>query len=291
MIDNEIKIESFGIIWENEGKRKKSKKRDSKVLKQIFEDQQEELDNMLSEAYNRKDLNSMIYKMKQMVTGPKIKSSEPMCINDPITGELITEYETIKETTLNHTLKILTKNKLREQDKREHEIKTSNHNRIMNTNNKDEWRLDRGIFNIVLDRIKEKGKKMFDPLNKAGEAYKEAMFVYMSKIIDNEDIPLEFSETRLIPIWKKKGSALDLNMMRYVHLKAWQAKLCEALVTQEMKGNIVEACPKIQIGGMPKSQSVEHLVTLKTWMLNKELKKENGIFQVFDMEKFFDKDM
>ena len=25
-------------------------------------------------------------------------------------------------------------------------------------------------------------------------------------------------------------------------------------------------------------------------MLNKELKKENGIFQVFDMEKFFDKE-
>ena len=31
-------------------------------------------------------------------------------------------------------------------------------------------------------------------------------------------------------------------------------------------------------------------LTLKTWMLSKETKKENGIFQVFDMEKFFDKE-
>ena len=41
---------------------------------------------------------------------------------------------------------------------------------------------------------------------------------------------------------------------------------------------------------MPKSKSVEHLVTLKTWMAVKEQKKENGIFQVFYMEKFFDKE-
>ena len=54
--------------------------------------------------------------------------------------------------------------------------------------------------------------------------------------------------------------------MRYVHMKSWQAKLCEAIVTETMKEDIVNACPKIQIGGMPKSMSVEHLVTLKTWM-------------------------
>ena len=65
-------------------------------------------------------------------------------------------------------------------------------------------------------------------------------------------------------IWKKKGSALDLNQMRYIHTKLWDAKLCEALVTRNMKGKIVKACPNIQIGGMPNSSSVEHLVTLKT---------------------------
>ena len=112
----------------------------------------------------------------------------------------------------------------------------------------------------------------------------------MSKIIDNENIPWEFSKTVLIPMWKKKGSALDLNMMRYVHMKSWPAKLCEALVTETMKDDIVKACPKIQIGGIPKSMSVEHLVTVKTWMAMKEQKKENGIFQVFDMAKFFDKE-
>ena len=78
--------------------------------------------------------------------------------------------------------------------------------------------------------------------------------------------------------------------MRYVHTKLWEAKLCEALVTEHMKEKILADCPNIQIDGMPRSSSVEHLVTLNTWMLMKEEKKCNGIFQTFDMEKFFDKE-
>ena len=96
--------------------------------------------------------------------------------------------------------------------------------------------------------------------------------------------------TTLILIWNKKWWALDLNMMKYVHAKIWEAELCEALVTDHMKEKIVVACPNIQIGGMPGSSSVEQLVTLKTWMLMKEEKKCNGIFQTFNMEKFFDKE-
>ena len=79
-------------------------------------------------------------------------------------------------------------------------------------------------------------------------------------------------------------------MMRYVHTKIWEAKLFEALVTRCMKEKIVVACPNIKIGGMPGSSSVEHLVTLKTWMLMQEENKCNGIFQTFNMEKFFDKE-
>ena len=53
---------------------------------------------------------------------------------------------------------------------------------------------------------------------------------------------------------------------------------------------IVEACPNIQIGGMPNSSSVEHLVTLKTWMKTLEESHRMGVINTFDMEKFFDKE-
>ena len=60
---------------------------------------------------------------------------------------------------------------------------------------------------------------------------------------------------------EKKGSALDLNNKRFIHLRCWRSKLIEALVTQKMKDNIVKAAQNIQLGGMPEASSVEHLVT------------------------------
>ena len=179
-------LDSFGVIWENQGKSKKQKKRDSKELGQLYREQQEELDEMLAEGYSTKDLNAKIYKLKQMITGPKIKTAEPMCIKDPVTGELITDYDSIKKITLEHTTKILSKNPLRVQDRKEHEDKARNHKRIMENKNTEEWKLSSVIFEKVLKRIRDKRKKMFDPLNKAGNLFKKAVMKYMSKIIDTE---------------------------------------------------------------------------------------------------------
>ena len=57
-----------------------------------------------------------------------------------------------------------------------------------------------------------------------------------------------------------------------------------------MKDDVVNATPKMQLGGMPGASSVEHLLTLKTWMASKKQFKSDGIFQVIDMEKFYDKE-
>ena len=58
------------------------------------------MDKILEEGYSAKDLNSKIYKVKEMINGPKIKAAEPMCINNPTTGELITDIESIKEVNI-----------------------------------------------------------------------------------------------------------------------------------------------------------------------------------------------
>ena len=116
-------------------------------------------------------------------------------------------------------MKVLSKNKAREKDAEEHRIMEENHSRILGKENKDEYELDKALNNKVLKRISDKGKRMFDLLNKSGDKYKEAIFWYMKKIIKNKTTPLTCSLTTLIPIWKKKGSSQDLNMMRYIHTK------------------------------------------------------------------------
>ena len=289
-INMELEMEAFGLIWQGSNRKKKKKKRSSKELKELYQEQHDEMNKMLSEGCTAKSLNAKIYKLKEIINGPKISATEPMCINNPETGELITDFDTIKKVSLDHNVKILTKNPAREEDTEEWRSKINHHQRIMNHNDHDSWELTRDLYDKVLEKLKTKGKKMFDPLNKAGDDYKDAIFKYMRRIINDENIPFQFSETTLFPIWKGKGSPLDLNMSRFIHDKVWPARLCDALVTEKMKPSIVESCPPIQIGGIPKSQSSEHLFTLKTWMLLLEATKGNGIFQVWDMSKFFDKE-
>ena len=74
------------------------------------------------------------------------------------------------------------------------------HKRIMANADKKQWILERGLYNKVLEKIKDKREKMFDPINKAGDKYKDAIFDYMSRIINKEELPFEFSATSLIPI-------------------------------------------------------------------------------------------
>ena len=62
------------------------------------------------------------------------------------------------------------------------------------------------------------------------------------------------------------------------------------LVAERMKPKINDAFPEIQIGGKAGHSSIEHLVLIKTWMLNMEVNNGHGIFQGFDMEKFFEKE-
>ena len=57
-----------------------------------------------------------------------------------------------------------------------------------------------------------------------------------------------------------------------------------------MKPKIHAALSDIQIGGKAGHSSIEHLVLIKRWMFNMEVNNGNGIFQGFDMEKFFDKE-
>ena len=66
--------------------------------------------------------------------------------------------------------------------------------------------------------------------------------------------------------------------------------MLEALVAERMKPKIHAAIPDMQIGGKAGHSSIEHLILIKTWMLNMEVNNGSGIFQVFDMDNFFDKE-
>ena len=289
-IDLKIQKESFGTIWIGPPKKKKGKTRSTAQMKKEVTQSFDELDNMINKGLLKKDLNQQMYKLKEAVVGPKIKPQEPMAINHPRSKELITNKTEIKKAYLDHNVGILTKKPIAEEFKNEVKIKEDCHEKIMARPVEKLWELDQPLFKKVVDKIKKKGKQVYKLFVKSGTKYKEAVFKYMAKLIETEQIPLCFKNTVLTPIWKKKGSALDLNNMRFIHMRHWRSKLLESLVTEFMKDKIVNATPKFQLGGIPKCRSVENLVVLKTWMKMKEERNQSGIFQCFDMEKFFDKE-
>ena len=110
-------------------------------------------------------------------------------------------------------MKILTKNPIRECDREELKRKEENHERIMNRKDNEEYILDKKLYKAVIKDIKKKNKGMFKLLNNAGNKYKNAIYYYMNRIIRDEETPKAFALTWVIGIWKKKGSALDLNQM------------------------------------------------------------------------------
>ena len=154
MIDTEIKIDSFGIIWQAPGGGKKSKKRENKEINEMYEEQQKELDELIEKGLKGKDVNNKMYNMRNLIQGPKIKPQEPMAINHPETGELITDDGEIKRISLEHNLKILEKDKPLPENVEAIKTKEIEHKKIMDKNDKDLWELDTETFRIVTDKIK-----------------------------------------------------------------------------------------------------------------------------------------
>ena len=135
---------------------------------------------------------------------------------------------------------------------------------IMQTDNKDQDKLEFSTYETVLNRLKLKDKKMYKHITKASEKFQLAMFKYYEPLINLEQVPETYNYTKLFGLWKGKGSELDLNMMRYIHGKDWDAKLLEALIAEKMKPKINAAIPDIQIGGKAGHSSIEHQVLIKT---------------------------
>merc|ERR1712026_339558 len=148
-----------------------------------YMEQQKELNEILNEGLQNKDINRRMYKLRDIVEGPKVKPQEPMAINNPKTGELITDENEIKQVSLEHNIKILTKNAPRKQDEEKFEKMRVAHELTMNKNDLDAWTLEKTMFDKVCKKIKLKNKNLYNLFNRAGEDYKEAIFEYMAKMI------------------------------------------------------------------------------------------------------------
>ena len=158
-----------------------------------------------------------------------------------------------------------------------------------------EEKIGKGSFKVhnqnfvkVLKKFEEKGKQSYDFIVKSGQEFKNAVYKLCKRIIENEEFPACFELTILQQIYKGKGSKAVLSNSRFIHLKEWLPRTCDALVVGGMKDKILTSSTKFQIGGQEGHRSQEHLFSLKSVLALRESKGEGVIFQLYDISKFFD---
>jgi hypothetical protein len=150
-----------------------------------------------------------------------------------------------------------------------------------------DFEVTKEIFDDTVKKFASKKKGSYDFIVKSSDEYKDTIFKLTKRMIAEETFPSRFFDTTLCQLWKRKGSVYDLNNHRYIHLKDWMPKLCEAIAVDQMKEEIISGGTMYQIGGIPGHRREEHLVVVKSLIQRNLTSKTGCIGQLADFEKFF----
>ena len=105
----------------------------------------------------------------------------------------------------------------------------------MNSTSSDDFEVEKDEFMKVLEKFSSKKTKSYDFLLKAGDKYKGFIYKLCKRMIDKEEFPTSFRKTILYQISKMKGPSDVLKNSRFIHIKDYLPRTCEALVMVKMK--------------------------------------------------------
>ena len=255
------------------------------LMRKQFDQLEEEITKLKKNKFGRV---TTVFKMREIVAGPRKAPQELHAVFDKDNKELIVSTEGIKKVTLEHCMDTLKDNEP-EHDveqlvtaiKDVHELRMEEDDDIPMEVTKDE-------FDQILEKFDRKNKRSYDFLLRAGDCFKNSIHKLCGRMIREEIFPVRFFETTLQQLWKRKFPRENLSNHRFLHLKDWLPKTCEAMVVSQMKTQILEAGTKYQIGGLPGHRVEEHLISLKA-IISRCINTVGGvIINLVDIKTFFD---
>ena len=125
---------------------------------------------------------------------------------------------------------------------------------------------------------------------KAGGSLKKSLLALFKYVWTTEDKPEQRRRTTLIQL-HKKNSKDDLGNYRNIHTKMEIPKLFGFMVITLAKVPIIQNMSKFQIGTVPGHRSQEHLFVIKMVISLYTLYKIAIIMTLYDISKFFDREM
>ena len=148
-----------------------------------------------------------IFKMKEMINGPKKGGQELTAVSHPVSGEMVFSTEEIKRVTLEYCVNNLENLPPDPEVEMDTNLKEYLHNIRMEDTDDDGFAIVKDDFENVLRKFATKSTKSYDFLLRAGPKYKEVMFKLCKSMIEMEVFPTKFRKTILNMIWKSKGPA------------------------------------------------------------------------------------
>ena len=146
------------------------------------------------------------------------------------------------------------------------------------------------LYNDCIKILKKRNNKKYDFIMKAGGSLKKSLLALFKYVWTTEDKPEQWRRTTLIQL-HKKNSKDDLGNYRNIHTKMDIPKLFGFMVITLAKVPIIQNMSKFQIGTVPGHRSQEHLFVIKMVISLYTLYKIAIIMTLYDISKFFDREM
>ena len=143
-------------------------------------------------------------------------------------------------------------------------------------------------FFTAVCKFESKKSPMYNFLIKTGLKFRMSIFKLCNRFIQSEEFPSSFNLTTLIQL-PKKGSQADLDNSRFIQMKHWMPRLCEAVTVGRMKEEILAAGTIFQIGGCPGQRTQFHLFVIKSLIALRTEEGGSVLLTAVDIRKFFDK--
>ena len=292
-IDEKVRFSAFGKtkIKTKKPKPKTSEdKSEEDILKEMVAKETQKIEEQI-EALKKSNQGRVgkILKIREAISGPKKKNQEAIALKDSRSGDIVVSTSEIKRVTTEYCQDLFTNNNPDKEFEELNKVKHLLHEELMKDTQTGLFDVEEDDFWETLQKCKNKNKRSYDWITKAGTEYQEAMMMMIKRMIKDEEFPRSFDKTLLVQL-HKAGSFQDLGNSRFIHMKEALPKITESLVVKEMKDDILEASSKYQIGGQPGMRTNFHLFVLKSMIGIKENSEEGTIITVADIEKFFDKE-
>ena len=197
----------------------------------------------------------------------------------------------LKEVSLKYCANLLDNQKVDKDFADEIECENLVHYPRMKEDTNDVEELSRDEFEKRLKLLATKSKEKYKFLLKSVEGFKNCIFRLFTQVWNQETKPQQWRNTVIIQLYKGKGEICNFDSQRNIHTKEDIPKLFEGLVVDKSKHQLVRSCSKYQIGGIPNHRSQEHLFTVKSVLSLYSQLNLPVILQLYDLSKYFDKEI